>query len=128
MAIDHFVRQPERDAEFADFILEQFAQRFEQLQVERFRQAADIVVTLDGVGPAWDAAWAAAWDAARAAAWDAARDAAWAAAWTAAGLLVRDLIGQHGLTQGHYDLLTQVWRTAIGPIHPDDAPIAGDPA
>ncbi len=90
------------------------------------------------------AAWAAAWAAARAAAGDAARAAAWAAAGdaaraaagdaardaarAAAGLLVRDLIGQHGFTQQHYDLLTQVWRTAIGPIHPDDAPIAGDPA
>jgi hypothetical protein len=65
-----------------------------------------------------DAAWAAAW----AAAWDAARDAAWAAAWAAAGALaVRDLIGQHGFTQAHYDLLTEPWRTVIGPIHPEDA-------
>ena len=46
----------------------------------------------------------------------------------AAALLVRDLIGRSGFTQEHYDTLTQVWRTAIGPIHPDDAPIAGDPA
>jgi hypothetical protein len=49
-------------------------------------------------------------DAARAAA----RDAAWA-------LAVRDLIGQHGFTQAHYDLLTEPWRTVIGPIHPEDA-------
>jgi hypothetical protein len=88
---------------------------------------------------AWDAAWAAAgaaardaawaaardaaWAAARAAAWDAARDAAWAAAraaardaaWAAAGLLVRDLISTE-----HYDALTRVGRTVLGPIHPDD--------
>lgn len=68
-----------------------------------------------------------------AAAWDAAGaqagDAAWAAAWDAAGvdardaaraLALRDLIGQHGFTQGHYDLLTRPWATVIGPVHPDD--------
>lgn len=67
-----------------------------------------------------DAAWAAAWAAARAAT----RDATRAAGGAAGGLLVRDLIGQHGFTQEHYDLLTGVWRTAIGPIHPDDAEVA----
>ena len=74
-----------------------------------------------------------AWAAAGAAAGDAARDAAWDAAWGAAGddasdvavntattLAVRDLIGQHGLTQGHYDALTRPWRQVIGPLHPDD--------
>ena len=76
-------------------------------------------------GAAWAAAWAAARDAARAAARDAARDAAWAAARDAArdaavALVVRDLIGQHGLTQGHYDTLTRPWRCVVGPIHPDD--------
>ena len=60
-----------------------------------------------------------------AAAWDAAWDAAWAAAWAAArdaavALVVRDLIGQRGFTQDHYDTLTRTWRTVIGPIHPDD--------
>ena len=40
--------------------------------------------------------------------WDAARDATLA-------LLVRDLI-----TTEDYDALTRPWRTAIGPIHPDD--------
>ena len=88
---------------------------------------------------AWDAAWHAALDAARAAAWDAAWDAAraaaWGAAWDAAldaardaarGLLCRDLIGQHdGWDQDAYDLLTGPWRDVIGPIHPDDAPMAG---
>ena len=43
----------------------------------------------------------------------------------AAGVLaVRDLIGRHGFTQEHYDLLTGPWRTVIGPIHPDDAEVA----
>ena len=98
---------------------------------------------------AWDAAWVAARSAARDAARDAtwaaarvaagaaaratARAAAGAAARVAAGavagaaardaavaLVVRDLIGQHGLTQDHYDTLTRPWRTVIGPIHPDD--------
>jgi hypothetical protein len=77
----------------------------------------------------WDSARDAAWDAARAAAWNAARDAARAAAWNAARdaacdaartLAVRDLIGQHGFTQDHYDLLTGLWRSVIGPVHPDD--------
>ena len=77
-----------------------------------------------------DAAWAAAWDAARVAAgnaaWVAAGNAAWDAArfaaWDAArALVVRDLIGQHGFTQEHYDTLTGPWRKVIGPVHPDDA-------
>ena len=59
---------------------------------------------------------AAAWAAARAAA----RDAAWAAA---LALAVRDLIGEHGFTQAHYDTLTGPWRTVIGPVHPDDAEV-----
>ena len=73
---------------------------------------------------AWAAAWAAAWYAARAAAWDAARDAAWGAAWAAAwyaarnaagALVIRDLISAE-----HYTALTGPWRSALGPIHPDD--------
>lgn len=78
---------------------------------------------------AWDAAWAAArsaaWYAARSAAWDAAWDAAWYAARYAAGyaagaLSVRDLIGQYGFTQEHYDTITEVWRKVIGHVHPED--------
>ena len=70
-----------------------------------------------------DAAWDAAWDAAQYAAWDAARDAARGAA---RGLLLRDLIGQHpGWDQDAYDRLTGPWRSVIGPVHPDDAPMAG---
>ncbi len=77
---------------------------------------------------AWAGAWAAAWAGARAAARDADWAGAWAAAraaWDAAGALaVRDLIGQHGFTQEHYDLLTGPWRGVIGPVHPDDAEVA----
>jgi hypothetical protein len=84
---------------------------------------------------AWNAAreavWAAAWNAARKAVWAAAREAAgeaaWATAWDAAqvaawALVVRDLIGQYGFTQDHYDLLTRPWASVIGPVHPDDRP------
>ncbi len=77
-----------------------------------------------------DAAWDAAWDVARAAAGDAARAAraatraALAARAAAGALAVRDLIGQHGFTQEHYDTLTGPWRTVIGPVHPDDAEVA----
>lgn len=58
----------------------------------------------------------------------AARDAAWGAAWDVAwgaarALVVRDLIGQHGFTQDHYDILARPWRAAIGPLHPDDGPL-----
>ena len=59
--------------------------------------------------------------AARYAAWYAARDAARDAA---RGLVVRDIIGQHGFTQAHYDVLTGPWRKVIGPIHPDDAEVS----
>jgi len=101
---------------------------------------------------AWHAARSAAWEATRGAAWgtarDTARDAAWDTAWEAAqrtaedaafatvgdvpwdaawiaavALVVRDLIGQYGFTQEHYDLLTGPWRSVIGPVHPDDAPM-----
>ena len=46
-----------------------------------------------------------------------ARFAAQAAVWA---LVVRDLIGQHGFTQEHYDTLTKPWASVIGPVHPDD--------
>jgi len=82
-----------------------------------------------------DAALDAARDAALEAAWYAALDAAWYAAWYAAryaawyaavALVSRDLIGHHpGWDQAAYDLLTGPWRQVIGPIHPDDAPMAG---
>ena len=105
---------------------------------------------LDTFGPQWEAIvalvrrsaslsagevkqLAAAWDAAGAAARAAARGAAGAAAWAAAGaaardaardaaraLAARDLIGQHGFTQEHYDLLTKRWADVIGKVHPDD--------
>lgn len=71
-----------------------------------------------------DAAMDATWDAAMDATWGEAWDAAWDAAWGATRVLVvRDLIGTHGFTQDHYDTLTRPWRTVIGPVHPDDAPL-----
>ena len=39
---------------------------------------------------------------------------------SATALAVRDLIGQHGFTQAHYDTLTGPWATVIGKVHPDD--------
>lgn len=49
------------------------------------------------------------------AAWDAARDAAWGAAWGATGaLVVRDLIGHHGFTQHHFDILVGPWEKVTG--------------
>ena len=90
------------------------------------------------------AAWIAAGDAARhaagaAAARIAARDASGAAARIASGdasgaaarisawtLVVRDLIGQHGFTQDHYDTLTRPLRAAGVVVHPDDAEIVPD--
>jgi len=39
----------------------------------------------------------------------------------AGALVIRDLIGQHDFTQEHYDELTSLWRTTIGPLHPEDA-------
>jgi len=76
---------------------------------------------------ATNAATAAAMDAANAAtaaAMDAASGdmiAAGRAAADAAGALVmRDLIGLHGFTQHHYDLLVGPWVSVCGPVHPDD--------
>ena len=48
MAADETIRQAEFAAEDADFVLEQFAQRFDKLHVHALGQAADIVVALDG--------------------------------------------------------------------------------
>lgn len=71
-----------------------------------------------------DAGWAASWAASWAAIWDAIWDAIWGAA---VALCARDLIGQHGFTQAHYDTLTRPWREVIGPVHPDDAPLGVQP-
>jgi hypothetical protein len=35
-------------------------------------------------------------------------------------LVLRDLIGQYGYRQWHYDTHTRPWRNVIGPVHPDD--------
>ena len=48
MAADEVFGQPEFAAERADLVLEQFAQRLDELHVHALRQAADIVVRLDG--------------------------------------------------------------------------------
>ena len=73
---------------------------------------------------AWDAARVAARDAARAAARAATQAATQAAAEDAArALCVRDLIGQHGFAQQHYDTLTRPMRLAGVVVHPDDAPL-----
>ena len=48
MAADEDFGQAEFAAEHADFVLEQFAQRLDQLHVHARRKAADIVVRLDG--------------------------------------------------------------------------------
>ena len=78
---------------------------------------------------AWDAAWdatrGAAMVATRVAAMDTAWDAVWDAAWDATrgatrALLVRDLIGQHGFKQHHYNTLVAPWVKVAGPVHPDD--------
>lgn len=50
VAIDHFGRQAQGHAEFTDFVLEEFAQGFKQLEAELFGQAADVVVAFDGDG------------------------------------------------------------------------------
>jgi len=84
------------------------------------RDAARAAARDDARDAAWAAVRAAAWDAAVAAAWDAAWAAVWDAAWA---LVTRDLIGQHGYTQSHYDLLTRPWASVIGPVHPDDKPV-----
>ena len=48
MAADEGRRQAQLAAERAHFVLEQFAQRLDQLQLHVLRQAADIVMDLDG--------------------------------------------------------------------------------
>ena len=83
--------------------------------------AASKAAGVAGRESAWIAASESAWVAASKAARVTASDAVWGAVWDAArALVVRDLIGQHGFTQAHYDTFTLPWRTTIGPIHPDD--------
>ncbi len=58
-----------------------------------------------------DAVWVATWETVR----GAVRDAAWETAWeTAWGAVIADLVGQHGYTQTHHDLLTGPWRKVVG--------------
>ena len=49
---DDVFRQAELQAELADFVFEQVAERFDQLEAQLGRQAADVVVQLDRVGRA----------------------------------------------------------------------------
>ena len=125
-----------------DMLADTFGPQWQPI-VALVRRAATLTAneatTLAAAGAANWAAWAAGvarWTAARTAAGDAnwaaagaagyaARPAAWAAARDAArALAVRDLIGQHGLTQQHYDTLTGPWAAVIGPAHPDDTKAA----
>lgn len=83
-------------------------------------------------GVAWLTAWdtaqeavQATWSAAQADVWATTENAAPGAAWFVTraayqAVAARDLIGQHGFTQEHYDALTGPWRKAVGPVHPDD--------
>ena len=50
LAHDDFLGQSQFLAQFADFILEQAAQRFDQLELHLFRQATHVMVTLDERG------------------------------------------------------------------------------
>ena len=108
-------------------------------EARRLRTAWDAVLyaaRCAALYAAWPASRAAAWDATQEATWGAARDAtrgasrfaswrasrfaAWDASWYAAcALVARDLVSTE-----HYDTLTTPWRTAIGPIHPDDPNLA----
>ena len=49
---DDFFRQAELQAELADFVFEQVAQRLDEVEAELGGQAADVVVELDRVGRA----------------------------------------------------------------------------
>ena len=79
------------------------------------REAQDAWVAWGTARPAdRDAAWEAAWEAAWAA-WDADWEAAWyAARYAVLALVVRDLIGQNGFTQEHYDMLVAPWESVMG--------------
>ena len=49
LTVDHRIRQAQRRADDAHFVLEQQAQRLHQLKLQIVRQAADVVVGLDAV-------------------------------------------------------------------------------
>jgi len=48
--MDHRLRQPERQADRPDLVLEQVSEGLDELEPEVLRQAADIVVGLDLLG------------------------------------------------------------------------------
>ena len=103
-------------------------------QGEHVAALIDRARRIDRGAAAWvaarEAAGDAAWVDARAAAWDdawgdarvTAVDAAWvaAAALDAAGVAAAALVVRDLTSAAHYDVLTGPWRSAIGPIHPDD--------
>ena len=47
--VDHLARQAELETQLAHFVLEELAQRLEELQVHALGQAADVVMRLDDV-------------------------------------------------------------------------------
>jgi hypothetical protein len=86
---------------------------------------------LDPFVAAGDAAKVAAAQACRAIEGPVADERSWDFAWyavrdSAQALVVRDLVGQHGLTVEDYDGTTAPWRTVVGPVHPDDTDTGTD--
>src|SRR2546423_3593044 len=47
MSKRHVMREPKRDAELTDLILEKLAQRLEELEMQRVRQPSNIVMRFD---------------------------------------------------------------------------------
>ena len=39
----------------------------------------------------------------------------------ARALVLRNVVGQYGFTQSHYDFLTRPWSRIVGRVHPDDS-------
>src|SRR3970282_2601574 len=50
MPVDELARQAELGADLSDLVLEQVAQRFDELEMHALGQAADVVMRLDEVG------------------------------------------------------------------------------
>jgi hypothetical protein len=79
--------------------------------------AAGNAFRAEAIAAAHSAAWCSQQDTATGAA---SRPASTVTADAAMALVVRDLIGQHGFGQHHYETLTRPWATVIGKVHPDD--------
>ena len=52
MAVDHVVGEAEFEADFADFVFEEFAQGFDQFELHVLGETAHVVVGFDDVGAA----------------------------------------------------------------------------